>query len=291
MQLEKNNSEKWRGYRYSSIFSRSAIDSIVKRDDYSILQAVIRDYDICNVESKIQTYSDFSHYVYRYLTKHYRNEYVFKNSLISMLIKQFKTRETAIFNEFKVGNSIADLVLFNGISRAYEIKTALDTDKRLVTQMADYKRVFQQRYIVTEEHCLSKYLNADPDAGLVLLLENKGNIKYEIIKEAKTNYFIDPHLVIRCLRTYEYREMVRRFYGELPQMNALNSFGICEELIARIPNDTLMVLFSELMKERESNLGFLHKCDKDFRQICLCLHMSEEEYGGLKKKLIVPIKV
>lgn len=293
MKSEKKNyaMERLKGYRYSSVFSRSVMDSIMRRDDYSVLQSVIRDYDSSKIGTHFQTYLDFIHSAYRYLTKHYRNEYVYKNSLISSLIRQYKTSESAVFNEYKVGNSIADLVLFNGTSRAYEIKTSLDSDKRLVSQMTDYKRVFQQRYIVTEEQCVSKYKDADPEAGIIALTENRGCISFEKVREAITNDRIDPYLVIRCLRTYEYKDLVYRYYGELPEMNALNAFNICEKLMKDIPQVSLLLLFNSIMKERDSNLSFLKKCDKEFRQICLCLHLKETDYSGLKRKLVEPINI
>ena len=157
--------------------------------------------------------------------------------------------------------------------------------------MTDYKRVFQQGYIVTEEQCVSKYLDADPEAGIIALTETRGSISFEKVREAISNDRIDPYLAIRCLRSYEYKNLVYRYYGELPKMNALNAFSICEALMSDIPQESLLLLFNNIMKERDSNLSFLKKCDKEFRQICLCLHLNETDYSGLKIKLVEPINI
>jgi hypothetical protein len=116
--------------------------------------------------------------------------------------------------------------MFNGISRAYEIKTELDSDKRLGTQLADYKKIFQRCFVVVHDNCVGKYINADDDIGIISMCVNRGNVKFEEVKAPKDNHNIDPHILIRCLRSSEYKELVKRYYRELPEMNAFTAFSI-----------------------------------------------------------------
>lgn len=286
-----NSQEMWRCVRYSSIFSRSNFDRLLKNDDYSIFQETIRDYDADKVGVKFHTYSDFANYAYRYMIKHYRNEYIYKNSLINKLIKEFGTNKTIIFNEFTVGNSIADLVLFNGKSRAYEIKTELDSNKRLFSQLADYKKIFQESYIVVHEKYIKKYESSDKATGLIALSENRGNIKLDPVRKPTENHHIDPHVLIRCLRTYEYKELVKRYYGSLPEMDTFSAFSVCEKVIETIPSSSLNQLFIDIIKERKTNMRNLRDYDRHLRQICLSMHISSKEFDKMTKKLSEPIQI
>ncbi len=286
-----DSQEMWRCVRYSSIFSRSNFDRLLKKDDYSIFQKIIRDYDADKVGVKIYTYSDFANYAYRYMINHYRNEYVYKNSLITKLIKDFGTKRTVMFNEFTVGNSIADLVLFNGKSRAYEIKTELDTDRRLSSQLADYKKIFQESYIVVHESCIKKYESLDSTTGLIALSVNRGNVKFDPIRRPVENSHIDPRVLIRCLRTYEYKELVKRYYGSLPEMDTFSAFSVCEKMMDVMPSSSLNQLFIEIIKERKTNMRNLRGYDRNLRQICLSMHISEKEFDLMNKKLLKPIQL
>ena len=288
---QQSSLEMWRFIRYSSIFSRSNFDRLLKHNDYTIFQEIISDYDSNLIGSKLITYADFTYYAYKHLLKNYRNEYVFKNSLINMLIKEYGTNHSVIFNEFSVGNSIADLVMFNGVSRAYEIKTELDTNKRLETQMADYKKVFQRCFVVVYNNCIEKYINTDDDIGVISMYINRGNIKFEEVKTPKKNHKIDPHVLIRCLRSYEYKELVKRYYGELPKMNDFTAFSICEKLMTAIPSEVLNCLFIDLMKERNTNMSLLKKFDKHLRQIGLSMHFTDKDYEIVNQRLQNPIQI
>lgn len=283
--------ERWRKIRYSSIFSRSNFEKLLRNDDYSLFQETIKDYDKGGVGKYLITYSDFIQHIYKYMIKNYRNEYIFKNSLINQIIKDYGTKTTAIFNEFAVGNSIVDMALFNGISRAFEIKTELDTNKRLKNQLADYKKIFNQCYIVIHESHIQKYESFDSDSGIIALSIHRGQVKLTTVKEAKYNQRIDPHILIRCLRTSEYKELIKRYYGFLPEMNSFTAFDICEKMLVEIPSVHLSKLFIDIMKERRSNMGTVLRINKHIRQISLCLHLSEKDKDLVEYKLKQPIQI
>jgi len=99
---------------------------IVESGDFSLLDMKIeRDKD--KIGKKFSTYSEYLKFAFAELRKNYRCEYVYKNTLINNLISNYGTKNSIIINEFRVGNSVADMVLFNGTSKAFEIKTELDS--------------------------------------------------------------------------------------------------------------------------------------------------------------------
>ena len=144
---------------YASIFSSTSFARLLKNEDFDFINKKIERYDSNKIGKKFTTYSEYIRYAYNSLKKDYRCEYFYKNELINeFLLKKYGTENTIVINEFKVGNSVADMVLFNGTSKAFEIKTELDSEKRLSGQLNDYTKIFKECYVVTHESLIGKYL-------------------------------------------------------------------------------------------------------------------------------------
>lgn len=136
MAITNVNKELIRLRDFSSAFSRSAFVDILNYSDYSHFNWLASKYDTL----KCATYFELLKKSYSLISKHYRCEYVYKNELIKHLLHEYGTRNSVYFSEFRVGNSIADMVMFNGESKVFEIKTEYDTPRRLDKQIEDYKR-------------------------------------------------------------------------------------------------------------------------------------------------------
>ena len=64
--------------------------------------------------------------LYKQLLRHYRNEYVYKNTLFNKLVLGIHSlNTTSAIVELPIVDSIADFILFNGKAVVYEIKTEL----------------------------------------------------------------------------------------------------------------------------------------------------------------------
>lgn len=290
---QKNNKVKMARLRsYSSIFSSTSFSRLLQHDDYSFMNMKIEQYDQSKVGKNINTYYDYIRYTYNALKKNYKNEYVFKNTLINeIIIDHYGVKDTVAINEFRVGNSIADIVLFNGTSKAFEIKTILDSNKRLAGQLADYTNIFKECYIVTHESIVDKYLKEDSHIGVIVLVEQANSIRMEEIRHAKENSNIDVDTLMRTIRTVEYKNIVTQYYGKLPEMNSFNMFKKCKELINEIPSDVLNKLFINELKKRTSNTEIIPTFDKELRQLCLSMNINAAAYQMLNCKLNKPIKL
>jgi len=274
-----------RGWGYASLFTRHVFNMMLKKEDISIIQKIAELYDRDLILKGNLTYDDFLCYAYKELIKIYRNEYVYKNTLLNAILKKYKKDDTVAFSEFAVGNSIADMVLFNGTSKVFEIKTELDSPYRLSSQLADYQKIFSECYLVIPESQKKKYSSLYPKVGLILLERKRGRISLCKEQFAEINTEIDPSALIRSLRTKEYKNLVESYFGALPTMNAFNSFEICESMMKLIPSEELHKLFVKIMKERKSNFSSLYNYSKPIRQMCLSLHISENEYVKLQSCL------
>lgn len=277
---------------YSSIFSSTSFSKLLLDDDYSFLDSNIQRYDLSKVGKRIDTYYDYIRYIYNELRKKYRNEYVYKNTFINeLLLDSYGIKETIAINEFNVGNSIADIVMFNGTSKAFEIKTELDSDKRLSGQLADYTKIFKECYIVTHESLIEKYLKEDDSIGIIELIEKPRSLKMREVRSAKVNTEINSETVMRSIRTNEYKNIIKEYYGELPEMNSFNMFHICSDLMKMIPSEDLNLLFIDQLKKRRSNTRIIKSFIKELRQLGLAMNFDANTYEQLFIKLNKPIKI
>lgn len=266
---------------YSSLFSRSEVLSWLKMD-FASMDFKIKRYDENWLNSNKQTYLDYLKHVYSVLASNYQNEYVFKNEFLNKwLISEIGEDNSKIFSEFRVGNSVADLVMFNGCSKVFEIKTEFDSDFRLPTQIENYKKVFNQIYLIVPETKLSLYEKHDKSIGLITFNSKKNN-SFNRSRKASNNTEIDRNTIMSILHTNEYKSIVKEYFSFLPEMTSFSQFKICKELIREIPDNDLNKLFISQIKKRGDNEALSSRYYKEFNQLFLALKMNQVN----KKKMI-----
>lgn len=274
---------------YSSAFSRSLFTDIIKYGDCSRLDAIHDRYD--GKRKKEKTYFSYLKYLYRQISINYRCEYVYKNELIELLIKKYAHSNTIIFNEFRMQKSIVDLAMFNGNSRAFEIKTEYDTTRRLIGQLVDYTRVFQLCYVVIPANMLETYeKDIPPYIGIVLMRESGGVLELDEARPAVENKNIDAGMMMKCLRTKEYENMVIEEFGKLPDVPYYEMYEACEEKLYDMPPDKLHQYFLKEIEKRKNNMCLLKKAPRELRQMYLQLGLSKGQIDILQTYLNNPIK-
>jgi hypothetical protein len=152
------------------------------------------------------------------LAAQYRCEYVYKNDLATKLIFQRHRPHTAAFlSEFSVKKSIADVVVVNGTTTAYEVKTQYDSGRRLSTQTSDYLKVFDRVYLVAH-HSLVERLSGTLDDRVGVISMNDNGAMQTLLKAQSNAANVDPSSIFRCLRKPEYLKALRLEFGEAPDL-------------------------------------------------------------------------
>lgn len=277
-------------YDYSSLFSRSEAKAWMRKDFDSVNYKIKR-YDDNWKNSQKATYFDYLKYAYLIIEEHYQNEYVLKNSFLNeWLIKEIGQSNAKIYNEYRVGNAIADLVMFNGNSKVFEIKTEFDTDYRVPLQLKNYRNAFNQIYLVIPESKIQLYLKYDINIGLITF--NKNPIqKFKMQREARYNTMIDAKTIMNILHTQEYKSIVKSYFGVLPKITSFNQYHKCYELICKIPKHDLNKLFTSLMKNRGEKNALSIRYFKEFNQLSLALKLTKTERTNMIKNLKSPLNV
>jgi hypothetical protein len=195
-----------------------------------------------------------------------------------------------IFNEFRVGNSVADMVMFNGTSKAFEIKTELDSGKRLDSQLSDYSKIFKESYIVVHESLVDKYQAVvDESVGIISLRVKNGRLILDKTRSATENNGIDVDILMLSIRTNEYKNIIEASFGALPDVNSFDMFETCKSMMKHISSDELHRLFLAEMKKRKSNNSLLESYQNELKQFCLSTNINQAQYKTLNERLRKPI--
>lgn len=271
---------------YSSVFTRSVFSRLVKFDDFTAIDQVGKIYDGGRC-SKEMTYSGYLDWMYLMLSRGYRNEYVYKNTLVNKIVSLNKARNVVVFNEFRVGDSIADVATFNGKSCVYEIKTELDSPKRLAGQAEDYLRFFQECYVVVPADLADEYLSViDDRMGVYTMTDVKGCPSVKKFRPAvKLTDNLDVDVLMRVLWISEYEHIVKVYFGQLPDVGYYEMFGACWDLIRKIPVDKLSKMVVEEIKRRKNNPVIFDNGIKSLTQICLAMNFNQRQYAHLLDNL------
>lgn len=266
-----------RMHDYASLFSCASWTRMLQSGRPADVEMVYGKYDERGRLGENITYMDYLKWVYRYLLRSYRNEYIYKNELVDKYIIRFfgKTDSVAV-NEFRVGSTIADLALFNGESKCFEIKSELDTPRRLSMQLSNYRKVFDKCYIlVPEESCDAYKTMVDERVGILVFRYCKnGQVVICQEREAIRNEQVDVNVLMCSVRTSEYRWMVRQAYGTLPDVSDFDMFDACRDLLGALSAEQLHHLFCGAVKTRKTRVGDLIETAPIFRQMSLGMNMG-----------------
>lgn len=274
----------------ASLFSRNQVMEWLE-GDFSNIRAKIVRYFPAWAASGTKTYFDFLRKSYSIIENEYPNEYVYKNAFLNQwLIEELGSKNSKVYSEFRVGEAVADLVIFNGTSKAIEIKTGLDNDTRLRHQLEQYSRVFNYVYLIVPEANRDLYMQQNEQFGIIAWKKNKRQ-SFKMLREARLHQTIDTNCIMEILHTHEYKNIVLQYFGELPEMNSFTQFERCKEKIRKIPTEQLNQLFITAMKSRRQHNAFSLRYYPELNQISLALNFTKKQRKALISKLHLPIEV
>lgn len=269
----------------SSVFSRSAFLDVLQYNDFTYFNWLYTRY-----HSRCSTYESFIRRAYSMISKEYRCEYVYKNELIRSLLNKYGSEKTVYFSEFRIADSIADLAMFNGECKVFEIKTEYDTPRRLDKQMNDYRKFFDRRYIVIPECKLNDYLGlTEETAGIILLKNTENGIVLDEIREASQNYEFDSKVMISCLQAREYEAIASALGADVQSVLGYDRFRFCSDVFEAASPKELKRLFLQEIKKRKNNTKYLCRYPLFLRQMMLSLNLSEAKADLLLKKLKITV--
>ncbi len=279
----------------SPVLSNTVFKKIIKDEELEIVKRRALKYQSYN-NTKLNTYQDFFEDLYHSMLKNYRNEFIYKNEITNkVLLGKHNLNTTTILNEFRIGKSIADLVMLNGTSIVYEIKTEYDSTERLLNQIQEYRKTFLNITIVTHYSVVDKYesflLKHNLDSIGLLVFSNRNTLT-EKIKPIEDSSFLSIDYMFKCLRKGEYTQLVKEYYGHTPNVPNTRLFKECLKLsqsINEIEFHNLMFSYLKKRTIKERKIVSSQKTPTFLKHISICSDFKKEEfeklYSFLNKKL------
>jgi len=269
----------------SGIFSNSHFKRVISNGKSKYIDAKIDKYIQSLGLNKGATRKDALEAFYSYLLSEYRCEYVYKNFITKkILLGRHSLNTSTLLNEFRVGSSLADLLLINGKSIVYEIKTELDTPERLEDQLTDYRKAFTYIYLVTHHSLTEKYLSIlnDDHVGVIALSDD---LTLPVVREAKFNSrYLNITTMFKSLRKEEYSNVIKAEYGEVPEVPNMYYFKQCLEMANKMGPEHFHRLMSKELKKRKPKVitPFQKNLLPEFlTNICLTINPTDNQYERL----------
>lgn len=230
--------------------------------------------------------------VYEFMSKSYRNEYFYQNTLLNkLLLGKHSVNTTTALTQIPISKSKADFILINGKAVVYEIKTELDSLDRLDTQLNDYYKAFNHVCVVTSESHYEQVLRILKDTPVGIYIMTKQNTISSTMKKEpiEDNSSLDYNAIFKVLHKREYENILMQYYGKLPVASQVFYFGECFKLFSKIP---LHVAYSmalrELKKRNKISVSEFQKVPYELKSLIYFSNPSKTDWkvlsGFLSKK-------
>jgi hypothetical protein len=227
-----------------------------------------------------------------FLGSHYRNEYYFKNAIISKIVfgRHRPTTSSALV-ELPTRQSIADVVVLNGTSTVYEIKTDLDSFGRLSSQIESYQSCFEHVNVVTSEPRAARALAQTPHYVGVLALRRSGALS--VVRQSEGGLDrLRSDKMFEILRQEEAVDLLRRTSNFEIDVAPGYSWARYKDKFLELPRETAHLAFVDQLRCRGMRASGL-VCHGDFphslRALAFGSHLSGPRRRSLLETLAMPI--
>lgn len=214
------------------MFTQNIFNDLINGKPNEVYSTCIKRYidNTSEIENKIGT-----DLLYKFLMKEYRNEYFYKNTLLTkLLLGRHSLKTTVALTEIPIRRSKADFVLINGKAIVYEIKTELDSFERLNSQINDYYSAFNNVCVVTCESNYIKLSNLLRDTNVGICILTKTNSISTRKEPIEDNSNLNHKAMFGVLRKKEFEYIIENHFGELPNTNQFNFYKECLKLFENI---------------------------------------------------------
>ncbi|MDT7806719.1 MAG: hypothetical protein QOJ70_532 [Acidobacteriota bacterium] len=276
-------------YKYlAQFFSTSVLAAIGNGRSSANMNYVLSESNYINFIERGLTFRQLFENLYALLLNHYRCEYVYKNAIANMiLLDRHSPVDSTLLTEFRVGTSKADVVILNGTSSVYEIKTELDSLDRLNDQIASYLKAFDNIYVVTHESQLKKIQrNLSEEIGVILLTQE---YTLETLREAPPNkHKVEAATLFDCLRQVEYCDVIRDEFGFVPDVPNTRIYAECKPLFSTLDPTTAHDHMVRVLKRRSANLALrqlVGHAPHSLKFLCLISKLTSKQCSNLSSAL------
>jgi hypothetical protein len=198
------------------------------------------------------TVGEMYEHLYREMRRSYRTEYLYKNEIIRTVFeaRHNPDRSTVLLERHIAGwASRVDMVVVNGTTTAYEIKTDLDDVTRLRKQTNFSLQAFDRVIVVCSERSVEAVRRETDERVGIYVLTSEGRV-HRVRGYVQNAEMVDPAAVFSILQRAEYVRAIERFVGPVPALDPRRRYEFCAAAFARIEPKTAHAVLASALRRR-----------------------------------------
>lgn len=233
----------------SNAFSKSILSDLLKTGKSKKFDLILN--SISTLDKKNKTHGELFDFLHLNMIKSYRNEYVYKNAIANKIVLgRHKFKNISFFTELFVWGVIADVVVANGTTTAYEIKTAYDSFSRLSNQIGIYEQAFEHVNIVIPEEKLSSLLKVAPENSGILILSD--NFTFQEYRKPESNKeSLSTEIMASLLHAEDKKELLKKYFNKVLEYKTVDDFYNENKYLLELDKNTMHMELLNSMHRRQ----------------------------------------
>lgn len=223
-----------------------------------------------------------------------RDEYVYRTAITQkILLGQHSLRTATMLGEARVGMNKADVVVFNGTSTAYEIKSERDSLARLSAQVASYSTVFAGVNVVTSPNHVEHVLRLVPEHVGVKVLSHRFTLQTERpahVDPTRT----DPVGILDFVRVDEASKILSALNIDMPRVPNTQLRSRLRDIFRHLEtthvHDQMVAVLKETRSQRAAS-DLIDSVPASLRTAMLTLKMDVASKKRVRDATLLPIGV
>ncbi|OAJ69827.1 hypothetical protein A7976_13610 [Methylobacillus sp. MM3] len=277
-------SESTVGAAFARFFSYSVLTELAKQGHSKIAGRIFHQYNLNERFTPETTVADFYDALFMQLNKEYRHEYIYKNAIAEKVLLGKHNLNTAFMQtEFGVDCCKADVVVLNGTSHVYEIKSEMDNFDRLERQLSAYKKVFDLITVITTENLYQAVESrVDQTIGIMVLAKTGYKFKKTPYREPISNVKnVHSSVIFDSLHRKEYLQIIEEILAvDLQDVPNTQIYEIAKSYFSKIDPEIAHAEMVRAIKKRQGAFKvseFIHEVPSSLKAAYLSLKLSKSE--------------
>ncbi len=225
--------------------------------------------------------------------RHYRNEYTYKAAITKkILLGRYSMRTSVMLTEFRVGDRKADMVILNGSSASFEIKSERDKLDKLPEQIDAYLKVFSNANVVASEHHVDSVLGLVPREVGVLILTDRFQIS-TIRRGVDDPKRINPSILFESLRLLESRKILKLLGHNLPRVPNTQERALLYDRFRQLRPQQAHKCMLAVLKSTRSMSSLSHLVEElpmPLQALCISTPLRKQDHSRLLATLDAPMR-
>ena len=221
-----------------------------------------------------------------------RDDYIYRNAIVEkILLGRHNLNTATLLSELRAGSCKADVVILNGTSTAYEIKSERDSLSRLRNQVENYRQVFAEVNVVVSTSHLAEVLRITPeDVGVITLSER---YRLQTIRRAQNKpERVNPTMILDTLRVEEAISILSRLGRETPDVPNTKMRSKLRHIFATLEPAVVHEESVKTLKTNRSQVGlasFISSMPASVRAASLAANPTPSNRVRIKEAVETPL--